>query len=124
MKAEEIVKKLIKNREDLAILVNTNPTNLPKNLINDIVNMVEVRCPYKACQLFILLNIIDKQSEFPESDLTIEGLTDLLKLKGNLFDELIEQCNSNTNLVILSTDNLNASKVAQIAIYQMLDTAN
>jgi hypothetical protein len=41
-----------------------------------------------------------------------------------LFDELIEKCNSNTNLVILSTDNLNASKVAQIAIYQMLDTAN
>ena len=123
MNSNEIVVRLQLNRNDLN-LIRSNPTNLPQSILDSIIKSVEERCPYKGCQLFKVLNALDRSNFLPEDNLSLDQLISVFETFGDMIDKLFDTSKSDDKIVYFPHPKLDSKKVVQILVYQMMFNAN
>ncbi len=122
MTSKLILDKLTKNRNDLE-LIRTNPTDLPEGILRSIVNSVEERAPYKAGELFKIFNALHWTNKFPENNINLDEVIKIFQERGDEIDNSIEMAKADKDLMFLPHPNLDAIKVVDILISQMLSNA-
>lgn len=122
MESSRIYNQLIRNREDLE-LIRANPTGLPEEILASIIRSVEVHAPYKAIQLFKLLNAVQGDSLFPEDSVDLNEIIEIFHEQGDVVDASIQMAMEDKELVFFPYQGLDAKKVVGILIHQMLSNA-
>ncbi len=96
---KHLIQNLKKYRADYETLITKHPDKLPKDFYDNARKAILENAPFKAQQLFKLLNGLTKSNEFPEDGLTYDDMISVLSENEERIETLLIESKTEREII-------------------------